>query len=131
MSKSKSIPYYIVLICLGLIFGSMILILLWPIIDSGIISVRVMGTDVGFYAPTFLISLFLFFAFITFAIKVFRSKNSRLMAIIYSIFSGIAFIISLGYQSFGWTTYPSLDALHRSNDKILNFLILFSSVYQL
>ena len=112
MSKStKSIPYYIVLISLSLILGSIILVFLWPIFEYGVVSIRVKGTAVGFYAPTFMISLFLLLVFIVLTIKIFTNRNIKLLTMIFALLSGISFIISLGYQSFGWTSYPPLAAL--------------------
>ena len=122
MSKStKSIAYYIVLICLSLIFGSIILVFLWPIFEYGVVSIRVKNTVVGFYTPTFLTSFFLLVTFIVLTIKIFRKRSIKLLTMIFALLTGISFIISLGYQSYGWTSYPSISELEQDRGLIPEF----------
>jgi heme/copper-type cytochrome/quinol oxidase subunit 1 len=128
MPRTISIPVYIILVCLGLIFGSMILILLWPIFETGVIHFRILGKAVGFEAVPFFISLGLLVAFVTLCIIIFRNKNSRLITTVLAILNGIAFIVSLNYQSFGWTSYPPLTSLSGKSDPIPGFfnIVFFS-----
>jgi heme/copper-type cytochrome/quinol oxidase subunit 1 len=69
------------------------------------------------------------------AIKIFINRNIKLLTMIFALLSGISFIISLGYQSYGWTSYPPLAALGQDGNltseffhNVFTVLVIFVSI---
>ena len=106
--RSKSIPYYIVVVCLCLIFGSMIAVYVWQIFEDGVVSIVIQGSSVGFDTPIFLAVLFSLIGFVILAILNFRNKKVKTLIRISALLFGLLFIFSLGYLSFGWTSYAPI-----------------------
>jgi heme/copper-type cytochrome/quinol oxidase subunit 1 len=115
MRKRKSIPFYIVCVCLALIVTSCLYALLWqPSFEHGVISIKIMGSKVGYSLWGFMTALLLLIVFILLSTKVFRSPKEDKPSFIVALLAGIGLIILLGQITYGWTTYPSLSFLERS-----------------
>lgn len=105
MSKpARSIPYYVISICLSLILGAMVPYILWPAFQK---AVAVFNADyslyyTGSYTSLLLRSLALFLLFIVLVFIILKNRNSKRVTVVFALLCGSLFILSLGNQVAGW-----------------------------
>lgn len=129
MRKRKSITFYIIYFCLALIIGGSLFALLWqPGFEYGVISIKIMDSYVGYNLWLFLTSVLLLITFIYFFTRVFRSSAKQTTAFIIALVAGVIFIVLLDHITYGWTSYPPLSSLGRSQLTAEKYSLILLSV---
>ena len=140
VKSDKSASYYTVLVCVWILTLFCVAVLLWrPEIAYGLYTIHIGSTGFAFdlvtFAPYLLSLLFLLILSFRF-IK--RTSAALLLSISCLGVINLAFSFFLNY---GYTTYPSLDALEPTNDpqvltwsfriiRALVLLVIISATYR-
>lgn len=129
MRKRKPIPFYIVCFCLTLIIGSSLFALIWqPSFEHGVISIKIMDSYVGYSLWGFVTSVLLLLAFIYFFAKTFRPSVKQKTVTIAALIAGVLFIFLLNQITYGWTSYPPLSSLGRSQLTVEKYNLILLSI---
>jgi hypothetical protein len=127
-SRRKSIPYYVVLVCLTLIGVSTLFGLLWqPSFEYGYISMRFYSGHLHFSLWTFLPALIFITLFIYYTFRVIKKYYSTREFVLAEL-AGLGFIIFLSllrpaYTSRSTAGFADGNALH-----LFSQMLLFSRV---
>src|ERR1700752_4107707 len=104
MAQLKLILIQLAWLVLTFLISILIILIFWEWhFHYHFVTIKILGTRVGFSEMPVVFSTWLLISYIIFATKEFWAKQNRIVGKAIAIVAGISFIISLNYLHGGWT----------------------------